>query len=419
MQLLDSIVSKGNMERAYKRVVANNGAPGVDQVETTDLREVLAERWPIIKAEILNGTYKPQPVRRVEIDKPGGGVRQLGIPTTTDRLIQQAIAQVIGPMYEPVFSPHSYGFRPGRSAHEAVEQALSYINEGYDWVVDIDLKSFFDKVNHDYLMHLVSQRIGDKPLLKLIRRYLQAGVMEGGVVSPSRQGTPQGGPLSPLLSNILLDELDKELEDRGHRFVRYADDCSIYVGSRRAGERVLASISRFIEEELKLQVNWDKSGVWKATRMTLLGYSFYRGSDGYRLRVGSKSLLRFKDALREITKKTWSVSMSHRLKRLIQLCRGWMNYFKLADARTHLKQLDGWVRSRLRYCIWTQWKRVRTRYKALRKLGASHRKAYMWANTRKGGWHIAHSYVLKSTITNARLQKKGYIPLLELYGDTS
>lgn len=419
MQLLDSIVSTGNMEHACKRVVANQGAPGVDQVETTELREVLAEKWPTIKAEITGGTYKPQPVRRVEIDKPGGGVRLLGIPTTTDRLIQQAIAQVIGPMYEPVFSPYSYGFRPGKSAHDGVQQALSYINEGYDWVVDIDLKSFFDKVNHDYLMHLVSQHIGDKPLLKLIRRYLQAGVMEGGVVSPARQGTPQGGPLSPLLSNILLDELDKELEDRGHRFVRYADDCSIYVGSRRAGERVLASISRFIEEELKLQVNWDKSGVRKAARMTLLGYSFYRGSNGYRLRVASKSLIRFKDALREITKKRWPISMSDRLKRLTRFCRGWVNYFKLADARTHLKRLDGWVRSRLRYCIWSQWKRVRTRYKALRQLGASHWNAYIWANTRKGGWHTAHSYVLTGTITNARLQKRGYIPLLELYEETS
>ncbi|MCA1800350.1 MAG: group II intron reverse transcriptase/maturase, partial [Actinobacteria bacterium] len=306
--MLEQILSQGNMERALKRVTANGGAAGVDGVETTELGEVLSEQWPRIKTQILEGSYIPQPVRRVEIDKPGGGVRPLGIPTTIDRLIQQAIGQVLSPIYEPVFSEYSYGFRPGRSAHDGIQQALSYINQGYDWVVDMDLKSFFDKVNHDYLMHLVSQRITDKPLLKLIRRYLQSGVMEGGVVSPSRQGTPQGGPLSPLLSNILLDELDKELERRGHRFVRYADDCSIYVGSRRAGERVLASLTRFIEGELHLKVNRRKSGVRKASEMKLLGYSFYRSKEGWRLRVASKSLFRFKAKLREVTRKTWPVS---------------------------------------------------------------------------------------------------------------
>ena len=417
--MLEQILSQGNMQRAFKRVTANKGAAGVDGVETTELGEVLADQWPCIKTQILQGSYTPQPVRRVEIDKPGGGVRPLGIPTTTDRLIQQAIGQVLSPIYEPVFSEHSYGFRPGRSAHDGIEQALSYINQGYDWVVDMDLKSFFDKVNHDYLMHLVSQRIKDKPLLKLIRRYLQAGVMEGGVVSPSRQGTPQGGPLSPLLSNILLDELDKELERRGHRFVRYADDCSIYVGSRRAGERVLASLTRFIEEELHLKVNRRKSGVRKASEMKLLGYSFYRSKEGWRLRVASKSLFRFKATLREVTRKTWPVSMDKRLERLTEVSRGWVNYFKFADARSHLKRMDQWVRSRLRYCIWTQWKRVRTRYKALRKLGASHRNAYIWANTRKGGWHTAHSYVLTGTITNARLHQKGYTSLVELYSNGS
>lgn len=413
--MLQQILSRDNMERAYKRVTSNKGAAGVDGVETTDLREALDEQWPRIKAEIEEGSYKPQPVRRVEIEKPGGGIRPLGIPTTTDRLIQQAIQQVLGAVCEPEFSPYSYGFRPGKSAHDGVRQALSYINEGYTWVVDMDLKSFFDKVNHDYLMHLVSQRIFDKPLLKLIRRYLQAGVMCGGVVSPNRQGTPQGGPLSPLLSNILLDVLDKELESRGHRFVRYADDFSIYVGSRRAGQRVLASITRFIEEELKLEVNQRKSGVRKARNMELLGYSFYRGQGGYRLRIPAESLNRLKGKLREITRKTWSVSMSKRLKRLTAVCRGWVAYFQLADARNHLKQIDQWVRSRLRYCIWTQWKRVRTRYKALRKLGASHRNAYIWANTRKSGWHTAHSYVLTGTITNARLRKKGYNSLLDFY----
>jgi len=415
--MLNQILSRQNMTRAYRRVVANKGAAGVDGVQTSELRSVLQGKWPSIKAEILEGSYRPEPVRRVDIPKPNGGTRQLGVPTTTDRLIQQGIQQVLGTYYEPTFSEHSYGFRPGRSAHQAIEQALSYVNEGRSYIVDIDLEKFFDTVGHDYLVNLLSRRITDKPLLKLIRRYLQAGIMEEGVVSPNRQGTPQGGPLSPVLSNILLDLLDKELEKRGHKFVRYADDCSIYVHSLRAGERVLASITRFIEEELKLKVNQTKSGIRPAHRMKLLGYSFYRAKGGYRLRIASQSYVRFKAKLRKLTRKAWPIAMKQRLSRLAKVCRGWIQYFKLADARTHLKELDGWIRSRLRYCIWAQWKRVRTRFKALVKLGASRRNAYIWANTRKGGWHTAHSYVLTGTITNARLRQKGYISLLEMYSN--
>jgi group II intron reverse transcriptase/maturase len=283
----------------------------------------------------------------------------------------------------------------------------------------MDLEKFFDKVNHDYLMSLLSQRIADKPLLKLIRRYLQAGVMEDGVMSPNRKGTPQGGPLSPLLSNILLDKLDKELERRGHRFVRYADDCSIYVGSKRAAQRVLENITHFIETELKLKVNRRKSGIRRPHRMKLLGYSFYRGKEGYRMRIASESLARFKGKLKEVTSKNWSLSMKDRLKRLISLCRGWMAYFKLADAKSHLRRIDEWVRSRLRACIWKQWKRVRTRFKALVKLGVSRWKAIRWANSRKGEWRIAHSHVLTTTVTNQRLRQKGYISLSKLYSGYS
>lgn len=413
--MLEQILSRQNMRHAYKRVVSNKGAAGVDGVQTSELRSVLAEQWPYIKAEIAEGSYRPEPVRRVEIPKPNGGTRKLGVPTTTDRLIQQGVQQVLSAYYEPTFSEYSYGFRPGRSAHQAIEQALCYVNEGYSYVVDIDLEKFFDTVGHDYLMNLLSQKITDKALLKLIRRYLQAGVMEDGVVSPNRQGTPQGGPLSPLLSNILLDLLDKELEKRGHRFVRYADDCSIYVRSRRAGERVLASITRFIEKELKLKVNRKKSGVRPAHRMNLLGYGFYRTKEGYRLRIAPRSISRLKGKLRELTRKNRPVPMKQRLEQLTQLCRGWISYFKLADARSRLSRIDEWVRSRLRYCIWTQWKRVRTRFKALVRLGVDRRNAYVWANTRKGGWHTAHSYVLTGTVTNARLRQKGYIPLMEMY----
>jgi len=415
LYMLDRILSRENMTRAYKRVVGNKGAAGVDGVQTDELRSVLNEQWPFIKAEILEGSYRPEPVRRVEIPKPNGGTRKLGVPTTTDRLIQQGVQQVLSAYYDPTFSEHSYGFRPGRSAHQAIEQALVYVNEGYSYVVDIDLEKFFDTVGHDYLMNLLSKRIMDKPLLKLIRRYLQAGIMEDGVVSPNRQGTPQGGPLSPLLSNILLDLLDKELEERGHRFVRYADDCSIYVGSLRAGERVLRSVTRFIEKELKLKVNRKKSGVRPASRMTLLGYGFYGAKGGYRLRIAPRSIVRFKAKLKELTRRNRPVPMKQRLKRLMQMCRGWIGYFKLADAHAHLSRIDEWVRSRLRYCIWHQWKRVRTRFKALVKLGASRRNAYIWANTRKGGWHTAHSYVMKGTVTNARLRQKGYISLIEMY----
>lgn len=288
-----------------------------------------------------------------------------------------------------------------------------FLKRNYVHIVDLDLEKFFDTVNHDYLMHLLSQKIHDKRVLKLIRSYLQSGVMQSGAVSPSRKGTPQGGPLSPLLSNILLDKLDKELERRGHKFVRYADNCSIYVKIHRAAERVLQSITTFIERELKLKVNQTKSGIRRPNGMKLLGYSFYKGKGGYRLRIAPQSYERFKRKVKMLTAKTWPIPMGERLSRLTSVCRGWVNYFKLA--KSHLQRLDEWIRSRLRYCIWKQWKRIRTKFKALVRLGAGKRNAYIWANTRKGGWHTAHSYVLKGTVTNARLKQRGYISLMTMY----
>lgn len=413
--MLEEILSRENMTLAYKRVVSNKGSAGVDGVSVKSLRNLMNTSWVFIKAEILEGNYKPKSVKRVIIPKPSGGTRQLGVPTTTDRLIQQAISQVLSKHYDKSFSNTSYGFRPRKNAHQAIEQAQSYLNEGNKRIVDIDLEKFFDTVNHDYLMYLLSQGIEDKRVLKLIRSYLQSGVIQNGLVKPTRLGTPQGGPLSPLLSNILLDKLDKELERRGHKFVRYADDCSIYVKSGRSADRVLSSITTFIEKELKLKVNQQKSGIRTPQEMKLLGYSFYWAKGGYRLRIASQSYDQFKRKVKELTKKTWSMSMEERLDRLNSVCRGWFSYFKLADSKKHLQRLDEWIRSRLRYCIWKQWKRIRTKFKALVKLGIDKRKAYEWANTRKGGWRIAHSSILTRTITNKRLNEKGYISLMEMY----
>lgn len=413
--MLEEILSRENMTLAYRRVVTNKGCAGVDGLGVTQLKGLLSTNWRTIKAELLEGIYKPHPVKQVEIPKAGGGKRQLGIPTVTDRLIQQAISQELSKHYDSGFSRNSYGFRPGKSSHQAIKQAQQYLNEGYTYIVDLDLEKFFDKVNHDYLMHLLSQKIQDKRVLKLIRKYLQSRVMQGGLLHLKREGTPQGGPLSPLLSNILLDKLDKELEHRGHNFVRYADDCSIYLKSQKASERVLQSITRFIEEKLKLKVNQTKSGIRRPIEMQLLGYSFYYDQEGYQLRIAPKSYERFKGKVKQLTKKTQPLSTRKRLEGLNALTTGWVNYFKLAKAKGKLRSLDSWIRRRLRYCIWHQWSRIRTRYRALVRLGASHYNAIRWAKTRKGGWRIANSLILKRTLTNAWLKTTGYISLIELY----
>jgi RNA-directed DNA polymerase len=413
--LLERIVDKRNIFEAYKKVVANKGSDGVDGMRVDELLPYLQENYETLKASLLSGKYKPQPVRRKEIPKPNGGVRLLGIPTVVDRLIQQAINQIINPIFDKEFSDSSYGFRPKRSTHMALKQAQKYINEGYRYVVDMDLEKFFDNVNHDLLMHLVSRKIDDKRVLKLIRKYLKSGIMLKGMRVKSEEGAPQGGPLSPLLSNILLDELDKELERRGHKFCRYADDCNVYVKSKRAGERVLESITKFLEIELKLKVNTEKSAVSSPTKRKFLGYGFYYGKGGIKFRVHDKSYGRLKEKIRNITNRNVSMNFNHRIKKLNEIVVGWVNYFKLADMKNKLRDLDQWIRRRLRAVVWKTWKLVKTRFKNLMKLGVPKSKAWEYANTRKSYWRTSKSPILNKTITNQRLINHGFKSLSSQY----
>lgn len=417
--LLARVVDRANLNTAYERVKANRGSHGVDLMTVDELLPYLKEHGQAIREAILEGNYTPKPVRRVEIPKPGGGTRQLGIPTVLDRLIQQAILQVLTPIFDPDFSEHSYGFRPGRNAKEAVLKAKDYIEAGYTWVVDIDLARYFDTVNHDKLMNLVARKVKDKRVLKLIRAYLNSGVMINGVVVEIEEGCPQGGPLSPLLSNIMLDELDKELEKRGHRFCRYADDCNIYVKSKRAGERVMQSVSEYLEKKLKLKVNQEKSAVDKPQRRKFLGFSFYNKKDGVGIRVHAKPLDKFKGRVREILSRSNGLSMEQRIKALNYLIIGWVNYFGLADMKGRVKELDEWIRRRLRMCIWKQWRRIRTRHDKLVQLGVENAKAWEYANTRKGYWRIASSPILHRTLTNDYLFRLGFVSLSNRYSQMS
>lgn len=413
---LESILEHRNVLTALGQVVSKGGAPGVDGMTTEEVGPYLLKHWRELAPAILEGRYRPQAVRRVEIPKPNGGMRQLGIPTVLDRVLQQSIAQELNRVYEPTFSAYSYGFRPGRSAHDALEQALTFLNAGRRYVVEIDLEKFFDRVNHDKLMFGLSLRIQDKRVLKLIRAYLTAGVLENGVVRPNEEGTPQGGNLSPILSNIVLDRLDKELERRGHAFARYADDLSIFVSSQRAGERVLEAMIEWIERVLSLKVNREKSGVRTVQDAGLLGFGFYYGAGGkIEARISTKAYTRLKGKLKTLTQRSQPGSIAERLQRITQVTRGWVNYFGVAHGRQHLLAIDEWLRSRLRMCIWKQWKRVKTRYAALRQLGVQHEQALQWANTRKGYWRTAHSPILATTITTPRLKQRGYIALTELY----
>lgn len=412
--ILNQILSRENMLLALKRVEQNKGSHGVDMMPVQNLRTHIVENWQFIKEAILKGTYEPKPVRRVEIPKSDGGVRLLSIPTVTDRLIQQAIAQVLSKIYDPMFSEHSYGFRPNRSAHDAVRKAQGYIKEGYRWVVDIDLEKFFDQVNHDRLMSTLAKRIHDKPLLKLIRKYLQSGVMIHGVVSSTEKGTPQGGPLSPLLSNIVLDELDKELEKRGHPFVRYADDCNIYVKSKRAGERTMASVQRFIERKLRLKVNEKKSAVDRPWKRKFLGFSFIDAEEP-KIRVAEESVKRMKKKVREITSRKMPYSMEYRIQKLNQYVFGWCGYFALADTKSIFRKMDGWIRRRLRMCLWKNWKTPKTRIRNLIKLGVPSWKAYEWGNSRKGYWRISNSPILHRTLGNSYWNDQGLKSLQERY----
>jgi group II intron reverse transcriptase/maturase len=413
--LLEEILSRENMKAALKQVESNKGCAGIDGIKFDELRAVLHDSWVFIRAEILEGSYIPNPVKRVEIPKPNGGTRNLGIPTVLDRLIQQAISQQLSKRYDKDFSENSYGYRPNRSAKMAVLQAQKYLNEGYACAIEIDLEKFFDTVNHDHLMHVLSERIEDKRVLKLIRAYLKSGVQLGDIVKPNEQGTPQGGPLSPLLSNILLDKLDKELEKRGHRFVRYADDICIYVRSRKAGERVLKSVSGFLAMKLKLKVHEGKSGVRKPYQTKLLGFSFFAYKGTYRIRVHKDSYEKVKREIRAITRKSRSMNLEGRIGLLNWQIGGWVSYFKIAECKQAMSELDSWARSKLRYCIWKTWKRVRTRIRELVKLGADKLTAIRHGMTRLGGWRVCHSPILTTTLTNMHLKKLGYQGFMARY----
>jgi RNA-directed DNA polymerase len=412
-RLMEEVCERGNLEEALRRVKANKGSPGVDGMTIGGITDYLKQHWPAIREQLLKGTYEPKPVRRVEIPKPdGGGVRKLGIPTVLDRLIQQAVMQVLQKRWDPTFSEHSYGFRPGRSAHQAVAQAQQYIAEGYSWTVDFDLEKFFDRVNHDKLMGHIAKRVEDKRLLKLIRAFLNAGVMENGLVSPSVEGTPQGGPLSPLLSNLVLDELDRELERRGHRFVRYADDSNVYVRSERAGRRVMESISRFIMQKLKLKVNEAKSAVARPLQRKFLGFSFTAGPEVKRT-IAPKALNQFKQRIRDITRRAKSVSIDATMDELVPFMRGWRGYFGFCETPEVLIYLTRWVRLRLRAALWRQWKTPRRRRAALLASGVSERLASNTAGSSHGAWYLARAKALSVGLPNAYFKSLGLPSLAE------
>lgn len=399
-QLMEEVCGRQNCRQALARVKRNKGSAGVDGMTVEQLPAYLKQHWPAIREQLLGGTYKPQPVKRVEIPKPDGGVRKLGIPTVLDRFIQQAVMQVLQSRWDRTFSKYSYGFRPGRSAHQAVAKAQQYIAAGYRWVVDLDLEKFFDRVNHDKLMGKIAKRIKDQQLLKLIRAFLEAGVMEGGLVSPVDEGTPQGGPLSPLLSNIVLDELDRELEGRGHRFVRYADDSNIYVRSRRAGERVMTSLKQFITRQLKLKVNEEKSAVARPEERKFLGFSFTWQREPKR-RIAPKAIARFKQRVRELTRRTRGVSMEAMVEQLGRYLTGWRGYFGFCQTPSVLQRLDQWLRRRLRSVVWKQWKYGGVRFAELRQRGLSKDLAAQTAGSAHGPWRLSNSPALAIALPNA------------------
>jgi RNA-directed DNA polymerase len=409
---MEAICAPDNIEAALAAVVRNKGAPGIDGITVKQLPGVLQARWPEIEGQLLQGRYQPQPVRRVTIPKPAGGTRNLGIPTAIDRVIQQAVLQQLQPLWDPTFSEHSYGFRPGRSAHQAVAQAQAYVIAGYQFVVDIDLAKFFDRVNHDRLVAAVAARVSDRRLLRLIRSYLTAGVLDNGLFETNREGVPQGGPLSPLLSNLVLDELDRELERRGHRFVRYADDCNVYVRSEKAGQRVMESLTRFIERRLKLQVNAEKSAVAQPWRRSFLGFTV-RNDRTFRRCIADKAIARFKHRVRALTGRHRGITLERMIRELVPYLRGWAGYFGFSQWR-ELASLDGWIRRRLRCVAWVQWKTRGRRYRELRRLKVSERLASAAIFSPKGPWRLSAVEALHRAFTKARFARLGLLSMEKL-----
>ena len=409
--LLEQVLSRENVQRAWKRVEANKGAPGTDNMSVEDFPEFARQNWGSIRESLLAGTYQPLPVKRVEIPKPTGGTRPLGIPTVVDRLIQQAIYQVLMPIFDPGFSESSYGFRPGRSAQDAVRKVREHIQEGYRIAVDMDLSKFFDTVNHDVLMHRVGRKVRDKRVLRLIGKYLRAGVMVQGRFRKTPKGVPQGGPLSPLLANILLDDLDKELERRKHRFVRYADDFIILVKSQRTGDRVSQGVQRFLERKLKLKVNQEKSRVGSTDKTDFLGFTFR----GTKIRWSDKAFREFKRRVKKLTGRSWFVTMSYRMEKLAQYLRGWMNYFGISEYYRPIPEIDHWLRRRVRMCYWKQWRRFRTRVRNLLKLGTHPGVAIPMCFSRKGPWKCARTLATQTGMTNQWLKDQGLLSVKELW----
>jgi RNA-directed DNA polymerase len=413
--MLEAIMDRRNIEKALVQVTRNKGSAGIDGMQTDELRDFLNASYQQLRRMVVEGLYQPNAVRKVEIPKPQGGKRMLGIPTVLDRLLQQAISQWLSQFYEPYFSNHSYGFRPNRNTHQAVRHAQTLLNEGRVWVIELDLEKFFDKVNHDKLMSLLSLKVKDKATLQLIHRYLRSGIMEGGLVSQRTEGTPQGSPLSPLLSNIILDEFDKELTRRGLSFVRYADDCSIYVKSEKAAQRVLSSLTRYLEQILLLKVNKEKSKVSRPANSYLLGFSFYQNKGEWRIRIAEKSQNRIKKKCKTITKRNNGLSLKQKVEKLAPIIQGWVNYFSIAQAKSTLISLDKYIRTRLRVGLWRNWKNNKTRIANLIKLGAKRHKAYEWGNTSKGYCRTAHSPILCTTLNNDYFLKQGYVGFYLLY----
>lgn len=413
---IENIVSTYNIKEAVKVVIRNKGAPGIDGITTEEIKKVMQTQWLKTKQDILDGKYCPSPVRRVEIPKPdGSGIRQLGIPTVMDRIIQQAIYQELVKTFDPAFSEHSYGFRRGRNAQQAVLKAQGFLKEGCEWVVDIDLEKFFDKVNHDILMSRIARKVEDKKILLLIRRFLQAGVMENGLINPTEEGTPQGGPLSPLLSNIILDDFDKELEKRGLRFARYADDCNIYVKSEKAGKRVMESVVGYLTTKLKLKVNQNKSAVARPWERKFLGFTFTKGKEPGRIAVHESRVKRLKEKIKSLTKKMRGGKVTDNIRKLIMpITRGWANYFSIAEEQGIFGSLDGWIRRKIRGILWRQWKKPKTRCKKLIALGLKENTARKYAYTSKGPWRMARSYGMHKALSNRVIESMGYTSMMDI-----